>query len=244
MNDKKLKDMWNNAESFMGMIDYESTSIEQFITNRSNSAANKISKMIQIDLGFKFVISLILMIDIFIYYNIQSLVSVFCIASLILITPLIIYEIKTLQQFSEISDNRQSINEKLTNMLTFLRSRSYVTLLSTSSTYFFGFTAGMLLYFFADYGELRRLGSLDIFVFPTICFIGIAFNYLQNNNTIKFQIKHIKVCLSDLDKDIIPIVSQKIEDQQKRERTMNLLVGIIVLLSLLVFVAILKSLGI
>jgi len=244
MNDKKLKDMWNKAESFMDMIDYESTSIEQFISNRSSSAADKISKMIRLDLVIKLVISLILIIDIFIYYNIQPNVSIFCFLSLILIIPLIIYELKTIKQFSEITDNSQSTNKKITKMLTFLKSKSIAILMSTSSTYFFGFSAGILLYFFAEYGELRRMGSLDIFVFPTICFLGIIFNYIQNSNNIKFQIKHFKLCLSDLDEDIIPIVSQKIEKQQKDERKMNLLIGIIVLLSLLVFIAVLKSLGI
>ncbi len=34
MNDKKLKDMWNKAETLMGASDYESPAIEQFISGR------------------------------------------------------------------------------------------------------------------------------------------------------------------------------------------------------------------
>ena len=102
----------------------------------------------------------------------------------------------------------------------------------------------MLLYFFADFGELKRIGTIDIYVFPTICFIGIIMNYKHNYNILKFQIKHLELCLSNLDAEILPIVAKKIDDQQKKERTTNLLIGIIVLLSLLLLVAVLKEMGI
>ena len=172
------------------------------------------------------------------------MISFVCLSGFVLIIPLIWYEYKTLQQFSALSDNKQSTKERLTGMLTFLRSRSFITLLSTSSTYLFGFNAAMLLYFFAGYGELREMRSLDFLVFPTICFLGIIITYIQNNNTIKFQIKHLELSLSDLDKDVLPMVSRSIEAQQKKERTTNLLVGTIVLLSFLLLVFVLKVLGV
>jgi len=166
-----------------------------------------------------------------------------CALGVILLLPLIMFEYNTLKSFNRISDNNKTTKDKLTGMLVFLRTRSFSSLLSTSSTYLFGFTGGMLLYFFLAYGQLRRMGSLDIFVFPTICFLGIIMNFVQNRNTIKFQIKHLQVCLSDMNEDLMPIVSDNVENKQRNERIISLLVGVVVFLAFFVLIAILKKLG-
>ena len=50
MNDKNFKAMWNNAENFMGSKGFESAAIEQFISKRSNSTAQKVKNMIFLDI--------------------------------------------------------------------------------------------------------------------------------------------------------------------------------------------------
>ena len=235
--------MWNKAEIYLGTSDYVSGDIEGFISGSSNSVSEKIKKMVQLDIAIKLVAAVVFILDAILYSNVQPMVSSICIAGSVFIVPLVWYELQTLRRFSDLTDNVESTKAKLTGMLIFFRSRSFFTLLSISSTYLFGFTAGVLLYFFAEYGTLRRMGSLDIFVFPTICFMGIVLNYVINNNTIKFQVKHLELCLSDLDENVLPLVSRNIDAQHKTERTTKLLIGIIVLLSFLIFVIVLKELG-
>ncbi len=243
MNDKKLKEMWNKAEYFMGTANYESSTIERFLSNRSGSIAQKFRNMMQLDIGFKIAILLALVLDVILYFNVQPLVATICALAAVLILPLIWFERSILNKFSQISDSSKNTKEKLSEMITFLKRQSFATLLATASTYLFGFNGGILLYFFAEYGQLRRMGSLDIFVFPAICLIGIVITVAQNNTIIKYQIKHIELCLSDLNEDILPVVSRNIEEQQKRDRTMNVLVGAVVLLAFLVLVFVLKELG-
>ena len=243
MNDKNLKDMWNSIEYFMGTSEYESSSIERFIAGRSKSIAQKFRKMLQLDIGFKLVIVAMLIIDVFLYYSVQSVIAYVCAGALVLLLPLLGFEFNLVKKFDEISYSAGSTKAKLSAMLSFLRTKSFVTLLSTASTYLFGFNAGILIYFFVEYGKMRRMGNLDIFVFPAICLIGIIITLVQNNSIIKHQIKHIELCLSDLNEDILPMVSKNIEQQQKSEQKMNVLVAVVVFLAFLIFVAVLKELG-
>lgn len=243
MNDKNLKDMWNNVEYPLGASGYDSSTIERFLSSRSNSIAEKFRKMMKLDIGLKILIAFFLVLDVILYFNVQSIVAIVCAIAFVLILPLILFEFKILNKFSEISDSVNNTKDKLAGMLTFLRRRSFITLLSTASTYLFGFNGAMLIYFFAAYGELRDMRSLDIFVFPSICLIGIIVTYVQNNTIIKYQVKHIELCLSDLNEGILPMVSQNIETQLKTDRTMNMLVAGIVLFAFLALVFVLKELG-
>lgn len=243
MNDKKLKDMWTQAQNYLGNPGYERTAIEKFISNSSSSVTDKILKILKHDIITKLVIMLILVVDIVLYYQVQTAVANACSIALVFLLLLILYEYNVFKQFIKLTDNRQSAKEILTGMHTFLRNRSFPTLLSISSSYLFGFSGALLLYFFAEYGELRRMGSIDFLVFPTICLIGIIFNYIYNNNIIKFQKKHLELCLSDLDEEILPIVSHDIEKQQKKEKIISILIVVIVFLSFLLLVAVLKRLG-
>ncbi len=243
MNDKKLKDMWKNADNLMDIYEYNEATIGRFLPSRTDSIAHKIRRMFQNDLVFKTISVSFLLVDIILYANVQTNIAMICALGVILLLPLIMFEYNTLKSFNRISDNNKTTKDKLTGMLVFLRTRSFSSLLSTSSTYLFGFTGGMLLYFFLAYGQLRRMGSLDIFVFPTICFLGIIMNFVQNRNTIKFQIKHLQVCLSDMNEDLMPIVSDNVENKQRNERIISLLVGVVVFLAFFVLIAILKKLG-
>jgi len=80
-NDKNLKAMWNNAENIMGSSDYESSTIEKFISKRSNSTAQKVKNMIFLDLALKSLILLILGIDIFLFFGTSNVIAV-CVTAL------------------------------------------------------------------------------------------------------------------------------------------------------------------
>jgi len=71
-NDEKLKAMWNKAETLMEASDYKSSSIEQFISGRSNDTTQKIKNII-INISFFYQIRLLCycscnLHDFFIYF--------------------------------------------------------------------------------------------------------------------------------------------------------------------------------
>ena len=93
------------------------------------------------------------------------------VTGIVLLAPLIWYEFIVLKRFSKVSDYAQNTREKLSGILTFLRSRFFTAVLSVASTYLFFFIAGSLVYFYTVYGKVRPLDNMDIFVFVVFCII-------------------------------------------------------------------------
>jgi len=241
-NDKHLKDMWSKAESFLKNEDYESNTIEQFISKRSNSTADYIKKMIFLDIALKSLGVILLGIDIFLYSGTMNVTSV-CVTGIALLIILILFQFKLLNQFSQIADYGQTPKEKLASMLTYLRNRFYTTLLAISSTYLFVFISGSLLYFYAAYGHVRPLDGQDIIVFSIFIIVGIVFNFIVNYKQVAYQIKHIEACLSDLNDNTLPLVLNNIEIQRKQDRTNKLLLMLVFVIGFVLLIAIFKNIG-
>ena len=242
MNDKKLKDMWNKAEKTMGSSEYGRETIERFISKRSDSTAGKIKKMIFIDLAVKLVVMLILGIDIFLYMGTANVMAV-CVTAIVILIPLVLFQFKMLNRFSTMADYGQSTKEKLSSMLTYLRSRFYSTLLAISSTYPFMFIAGMLLYFYAAYGQVRPLDGQDIIVFSIFLISGLGFNFYINQKQVSYQVKHIETCLSDLNDNSLELVSQTIESQRKQDISNKILLMLVLVFGFVLLIAIFKNIG-
>lgn len=236
--------MWTNSEIADDSMIYGSERIQDFISRRSGSVAVKISNLIKLDIGIKIFIALGLALNCVLFFGIQPVVSYICFFALPILIPLIIFESRVLEDFNWITDYGRSTKEKLVDMLSFLQIRFFTTLLSFASTYLFGFTAGMLLYFYFAYGFVRRLGNMDIWVFSTICLIGIIMNFVTNNSMVNYQKKHLELCLSDLNENSLELVAQNIESRQKLDHLTKILVVVALMIGLFILIAILKSLGI
>ncbi|WP_319229634.1 hypothetical protein [Draconibacterium orientale] len=242
MNDKKLKDMWNKAETLMEASDYKSSSIEQFISGRSNDTTQKIRNMIIFDLVLKTLALFVLTIDFVLYFGTTNVMSVTAAGAAMLI-PLIFMQYKLLNRFSEAADNGQTTRNKLTSMLTYLKTKFFTTLLSVSGTYLFVFIAGSLLYFYAAYGYVRPLDGVDFVVFLTFIILGIVLNFVVNHGQVKYHIKHLEICLKDLNDQNLELVSENIELQRKRDRANKLLLALVLVLGILLLIIVFKNIG-
>lgn len=243
MDDKKFKDMWQKANFILGNSRYDLSSIESFMSSSSKQISTKIVKLYQGDIVIKCIIFTVLVLDMLLYFRVQYKISYICLCLMPVVGGLTMFEYRLLKEFKMTTDNFQDVNTRLSKMLRFLNAKSFISLLSIATTYLFGFTSMMLLYFFIEYGELRRMGSLDLFVFPSICLLGIIFTFVFNRKNMRSQEQHIELCLSDIDDNLLPIAKEKMELQQKNERIITILIGFVVLLSFLVLVAILKTKG-
>lgn len=242
MNDKKLKDMWNKAETLMEASAYESSSIEQFISGRSNDTTQKIRNMIIFDLVLKALALCALAIDFVLYFGTTNVMSV-TVAGVAILIPLIFMQYKLLNRFSEAADNGQTTRNKLASMLTYLKTKSFTTLLSVSGTYLFVFIAGSLLYFYAAYGYVRPLDGVDFVVFLTFIILGIVLNFVVNHGQVKYHIKHLEICLKDLNDQNLELVSENIELQRKRDRANKLLLALVLVLGILLLIIVFKNIG-
>lgn len=242
-NDKYLKAMWNKAENLLSSSEYERSTIERFISKRSNSTAQKIKNLIGIDIGIKSVVWLISILNIFLYMGTTKVVAVCAIASLV-IAFLVFYEYKMLKRFSDVVDYGKSTKQKLASMLTYLRSEFLSTLLAISVGYPFMFLSGVLLYFYAEYGRVRPLDGIDILVFSTFMFGGLAFNFYINKKQVDYQVKHLETCLSDLNDNSLELVSTNLELQRKQDITNKILLYIVLAFGFALLMIVLKKGGI
>jgi len=242
MNDKKLKDMWNKAETLMEASAYASSSIEQFISGRSNDTTQKIRNMIIFDLVLKALALCALAIDFVLYFGTANIMAV-TVAGVAILIPLIFMQYKLLNRFSEAADNGQTTRNKLASMLTYLKTKFFTTLLSVSGTYLFVFIAGSLLYFYAAYGYVRPLDGVDFVVFLTFIILGIVLNFVVNHGQVKYHIKHLEICLKDLNDQNLELVSENIELQRKRDRSNKILLALVLVLGILLLVIVFKNIG-
>ena len=80
---------------------------------------------------------------------------------------------------------------------------------------------------------------MDIWVFSTICLIGIVMNFVTNNSMVNYQKKHLELCLSDLNENSLELVAQNIETRQKMDHIIKILVAIALVLGLFLVIVIL-----
>jgi len=242
MNDEKLKAMWSKAEKLSGASDYESPSIEQFISGRSNDTAQKIKNMIIFDIALKALVLASFVVDFILFFGTTN-VMVITVAGAVLLVPLILYQRSLQRRFDRAANNDQSTRDKLASMLTYLKTRFFTTLLSVSISYLFVFIAGSLAYFYAAYGYVRPLDGVDIVVFLGFIVIGIAFNFLINRGQVNCHIKHLEVCLADLNENNLELVSENIELQRKQDRSNKILLALAIIVGFVLLIAVLMNLG-
>ena len=241
-NEKILRDMWSKTENVMGGADYNRASIEQFISGRSSDTTQKITNMIIFDIVLKALVLALLVIDFALFYGTQNVMVVIATGGLLII-PLIFYQVKLLGRFTKAADNGQSTRDKLASMLTYLKTRFFSTLLSVSITYLFGFLAGSLVYFYVAYGKVRPLDLQDVVVFMIFILFGIILNFVVNKAQVKYHIKHLELCLSDLNDSVLSIISENIKTQQKQDRTNKILLAIVFIIGFLLLIMIFKNTG-
>ena len=244
MDDKRLKDLWETGREEDYNSEYQIRDIQRFISKKSNSVIEKIRKLLHFDIGLKLIIAFFLLVNVFIFFRIQVLVAYICLLLLPLLIVLILFNFGMLRQFQNIADYGQNTRDKLSQLMIFLKGRFFLALLSIASTYLFGFTAGVLQYFYWTYGYVRSLDNMDIFVFSFICLLGIIMNYATYSSMVRYQVKHLELCLSEFNEGTLLIVSQNIEERQKQDRLIKILLTIAIAFGLIVFIAVLKGLGI
>ena len=156
MNDEKLKAMWNKTENVMGASDYESSTIGEFLSRKSNDTAQKIKNMIIFDIALKSFLVIIFGIDIVLYFGVNNIIAV-CIAGIVLLALLLLIQFKMLERFKKAADHNQNTRDNLTSMLAYLKTRFYSTLLAVSAYLPVCFYWWFLMYFYVAHGGVSSI---------------------------------------------------------------------------------------
>ena len=81
---------------------------------------------------------------------------------------------------------------------------------------------------------------MSFFVFSTLALIGAVMTYLRINAQVKYLIKHITICMSDLNDNILQLAYSTIEKERKHDNTMKIVVGLLVILAFTIFAITIK----
>lgn len=143
--------------------------------------------------------------------------------------------------FKRSADPGRSSRDNLTSLLTFLKRKFPFSALMSATSYIFGFVPRMLLYFILAYGYLKPFQPMAYFVYSFICLTGMIFSFILDMRQVRYHIKHIRICLSDLNDNALAMVSENIESKRKQDTTIIVLTQVVILLGFIVLIAILKS---
>ena len=124
-----------------------------------------------------------------------------------------------------------------------LKTKIYSTLLTISATYVFVFIAGSLMYFFVARGEVRSFEVIDVIVFLGFILVGIGMNFIVNKAQVKYQVKHLESCLSDLNDNALINANENIEIQRKRDRINKFLLALVLVIGFILLALVLINIG-
>ena len=240
MNDDNLKNLWNQINDQSDIPEFEAKTIDQFIINRSGSIQNKVRNILRHDLILKSISGIALLLTLAFYQDTPDVVYI-SLAGILFLTLMTYLEVRALRQFNKVSDPTLSTRDNLSGIQLFLKRNSSLVALINASSQILIFVPGILLYFYMVYGQVKSVTVFDFFVFSGICLIGIITNYLRIISLIKFHIKNVAVFLSDLNDNILALVTQSIEQQRKQDQTVRFLVGFLLVFAFILFVLVLRS---
>jgi len=240
MKDEQLKNIWNMINDKSGILDYIPGSTEQLISNRSGSVQDKIRGMLQNDLILKVISGIAFLLNLFFYNNNLEVVYV-CIAGILFLAIMTAIEWKTLQGFNKIADPGLATRNNLSNILVYLRRKANLFKTTIAASQVLIFVPGVLLYFYLVYGQVKPLTGEAFVVFTVLVLIGTFGSLARIGSQIKYHIKHLMVCLSDLNDNALGLAIDTIENQRKQDHKVQILVYILSTLGFLVLIMIMKS---
>lgn len=235
-----IKNGWENIDEYIGIPGYGITSIEKFIKGRSTTIYNKIRGIFIRDFIFKSLAFVFIVLNLILYSDNTNVIAFNAVLFVLLILFAFI-EIRYYRLFRHSADPGKTSKENLSSLLTYLERKFPLSTAFRSMTYLLTFTSGMMFYFFVEYGYLKPFTVVSIFVYSFICFTGILFGYLIDMKQVNYHIKHIKICLSDLNDNALAMASETIEIKRKKDITVLVLIQVMILLGLIVIVVILKG---
>lgn len=240
MKDQEFKDLWQSLEEYPGMPISKTFDAQRFINSRSSTVKDKIRKHLYKDLIIKSVSFIVILLNMAFYKDIVNVLYV-CFALLGFLAIMSFIEYRTLQEFNRISDPGTNTRDNLSKVLVFLQRKSTLIGIVTSASQVLIFIPGLLAYFFLTYGQLKPMTGMSFFVFSTLCLIGIITAYSTVLSQIRYHIKHLTICLSDLNDNILQMAYATIEKDRKRDGTIKMLVGLLLIFGFVLLIAVLKS---
>jgi hypothetical protein len=240
MSDFNIKDSWDNIDEFTGIPGYGITSIDKFIKGQTLSIYGKIRRMFVRDFIIKSVGGIFILLNLH-FYGENPRVMLVNLVILGLVLLMLLSEINLFRKFNRVTDPGQDAKKNLASMLTFLRRHINVPVILFASTQVFVYVPGVIFYFFLEHGGVDSLTPFSYFVFSFICTISVIMSIVLTFTRLRYHIRHIRICLSDLNDNALAQATENIRLRRNQDTLIVILVGIAVFLGFLVVIVLVKS---
>jgi hypothetical protein len=240
MKNQEFKDIWKSLEEDPGMPIGSVFDAQSFVKSRTSKVKDRTKNILHRGLILKLLSFFVLLLDIAFYKGTANVLYL-CFAGLVFLAIMTFIEYKTLLQFKRISDPGMSTRDNLSEALIFLQRKSTIIGIVSASSQILIFVPGLLAYFFLTYGHLKPMTEMSFFVFSTLCLIGTIMSYIITISQIQYHIKHLTICMSDLNNDILQIAYSVIEKDRKHDGTVKILIALLLIFGFVLFIAVLKS---
>lgn len=240
MKDQEFKDIWQSLEDFPGVPIGKTFDKDSFIKFRSITVNDKVRKIMRNDLLLKLFSGILFILNMIFYYQTTNVIYV-CLSGLVFLALMSFIEYKVLKHFNSIDDQSKSTKQTLSDTLIFLQRKSNILGILNASSQILFFVPGVLAYFFIFYGYLKPMTAESYFVFSTLCLISTIMAYIRIMSQVKHYIKHITLCMSDLNDNILQMAYSAIEKERKQDYAIITLVGLLSIFVFVALIAVLKS---
>ncbi len=240
MKEDTLKHIWNTINYEVETSGSSHISADHKIKSRAGSIQDKTRLLLRNDLILKAASSLAFIVALFLYRSHSDVINI-CLAGLLFQAIIVAVEVKLFQQFTKASDYSLTTRDNLSGQMTFLKRKAPLFSITIAASQITLFTSGLLLYYFLAYGQVKPMIPLTFFVFSVLVAIGTIFTYLRIQSQLKFYIRHLAACLSDLNESTLEFVSNLIEKERKQDYLIRGLVALLFIFGFVILLVVLKS---
>ena len=240
MKEDTLKHIWNVINNEADTPRFSHNSEDHSIKSRAGSIQDKTKGLLRSDLILKAASSLAFIVALFLYRDHSDVIQI-CLAGLLFQAIIVAVEVKLLQQFTKVSDYSLTTRDNLSGQMTFLKRKAPLFSITIAASQITLFTPGVLLYYFLAYGQVKPMIPLTFFVFSVLVAIGTILSYLRIQSQLKFHIRHLAACLSDLNESTLEFISNVIEKERKQDYLIKGLVALLLIFGFVLLLAVLKS---
>ena len=238
MND--LRNGWENIDEFAGIPGIGITSVEKFKQGRSVSIAGKVRGIFVRDFIFKSLGFLFIILNLVLGRSDTGIWLINAILGVLLVVFTLLGT-KFFREFKRSADPARSSRENLSSILTFLTRRFPYAAIIAATTYICTILPMVLLYFVVAYGHFEPVSSEAYIFFSFMGVLGTVSGYVLDIRAVRHHIKHIKICLSDLNDNALAMASQNIELKRKMDHIITILIQVAILLAFVGILALFKS---
>lgn len=228
MKTDKIKDLWKSAGDALNKQSLDPHQIDRFKKLKTQSNTKKLYLNYVVNVILEFAVIAAVLVTLYLYRNIPG-IMVFELFCIIITGFFAIYHCKKLRFLKNLDITSENLNEVLQQKISFLKTSYQKALIFFALSYTIGLNAFHLLYFYKEYGGLRKFDLEDAIVFTLSYLIMFSLFYFVNRYRINVNIREYETYLEDIDSENI----KQIKKNEKKFRRFQAMIIILLFIGVL-----------